>query len=135
MKKKMIIILLLVLSVFTILCGVFLYLKNIDNVKGCYFQKMYGSIGIVSSENYSIRIDMFCFDNEMDFLDDVSKLSFDNSNVSIVKVSYEEQKREENLVVYGVNFSIAIAENGRYDVTALNYFDDGKNVSYHYQVI
>lgn len=130
MKRRIIILSIFLLIGLVIGISIFEYSNRADKIRGSYFRKMYGSLGMVNEEDYSIRIDLFSFNNSAEFLDDVAKLSFDNQKVSIKGVSYEEQSREKDLVVYAVNFSVSIKENGRYDITTLNYQDGDKTISY-----
>lgn len=130
MKKKTIFFSIFVLIGIVIGLGVFSYFNQEDKMEGNYFRKMYGSIGMVNEQEYSITIDLFCFNDDVDFLNDIGKLTFDNNNISIKHVSYEEKNREKDLVVYSVCFSISAENNGRYDITTLHYQNDDKTISY-----
>lgn len=120
--KKIIVSIILLVVLSAIAIGVFGYYNNIDRIKGQFFRKMYGSIGIADGDSgYSLRIDLFCFNSDVGFLKDKGKLAFDNKKVEITNVDYEKQSSENNLDIYSVYLSISVAENGRFDVSNLVY--------------
>lgn len=120
-KRRVTFIAILISMVFVILVGMTIYYHNVDKVEGRFFRKMYGSIGVVNDNDYCINMELFCFNRGMECFDEPEKLSFDNRNVIIKDVSYEEQSRDKDLTIFSVGFNVSFANTGRQDVTSLIY--------------
>lgn len=148
-KKEIIITVLLVLVVALAICiGVLVYnnqptkdnntqkTSTSDKVKGVYFRKLYGSIGVLKSENTTndqstFRTEVYAFNSNTKFLDDISKLSFDNDNVLVKDVIVADHPEKDNdLTKYTVSFTVGFAKDGNYSVTNLVYEDGNKTVKY-----
>ncbi|MBR5713006.1 MAG: hypothetical protein IKX54_05360 [Lachnospiraceae bacterium] len=121
MKKKVII---LAAAFCAVIClGIFLYFHFFDRLETVCIQKMYGSIGIARDGQYSFRLTLFAFNEDVDFLNDAAGISFDNPDVKITSVSFSEQAKEKDLTSYSVSLSIKIDKEGKFDVKQLRYKD------------
>lgn len=149
-KKEIIITVLSVLVVALAICvGVLTYnnhqLKSTNDsenvstthkVKGVYFRKVYGSMGAIHcdddiSNKCTFKTEVYAFDSSVKFLNDISKLRFDNDNVYIAKVVVNDNPEKENdLTKYTVSFTVGFAKDGNYSVTNLVYEDGNKTVKY-----
>lgn len=149
-KKEIIITVLSVLVVALAICvGVLAYNNNqlkstndpekvstIHKVKGVYFRKVYGSMGAIHcdddiSNKCTFKTEVYAFDSNVKFLNDISKLRFDNDNVYIAKVVVNDNPEKENdLTKYTVSFTVGFAKDGNYSVTNLVYEDGNKTVKY-----
>lgn len=149
-KKEIIITVLSVLVVALAICvGVLTYnnhqLKSTNDsenvstthkVKGVYFRKIYGSMGAIHcdddiSNKCTFKTEVYAFDSSVKFLNDISKLRFDNDNVYIAKVVVNDNPEKENdLTKYTVSFTVGFAKDGNYSVTNLVYEDGNKTVKY-----
>lgn len=149
-KKEIIITVLSVLVVALAICvGVLAYnnhqLKSTNDpenvstthkVKGVYFRKIYGSMGAIHcdddiSNKCTFKTEVYAFDSSVKFLNDISKLRFDNDNVYIAKVVVNDNPEKENdLTKYTVSFTVGFAKDGNYSVTNLVYEDGNKTVKY-----
>lgn len=149
-KKEIIITVLSVLVVALAICvGVLAYnnhqLKSTNDsenvstthkVKGVYFRKVYGSMGAIHcdddiSNKCTFKTEVYAFDSNVKFLNDISKLRFDNDNVYIAKVVVNDNPEKENdLTKYTVSFTVGFAKDGNYSVTNLVYEDGNKTVKY-----
>lgn len=148
-KSKIIIGVLSVLVVALAICIVVLVYNNQptkDNntqktstshkVKGVYFRKLYGSIGVLKSENTTndqstFRTEVYAFNSNTKFLDDISKLSFDNDNVLVKDVIVADHPEKDNdLTKYVVSFKVGFSTEGKYTITNLVYKNGGKTVKY-----
>ena len=149
-KKEIIITVLSVLVVALAICvGVLAYnnhqLKSTNDsenvstthkVKGVYFRKVYGSMGAIHcdddiSNKCTFKTEVYAFDSSVKFLNDISKLRFDNDNVYIAKVVVNDNPEKENdLTKYTVSFTVGFAKDGNYSVTNLVYEDGNKTVKY-----
>lgn len=149
-KKEIIITVLSVLVVALAICvGVLAYnnhqLKSTNDpenvstthkVKGVYFRKVYGSMGAIHcdddiSNKCTFKTEVYAFDSSVKFLNDISKLRFDNDNVYIAKVVVNDNPEKENdLTKYTVSFTVGFAKDGKYSVTNLVYEDGNKTVKY-----
>lgn len=149
-KKEIIITVLSVLVVALAICvGVLAYNNNqlkstndpekvstIHKVKGVYFRKIYGSMGAIHcdddiSNKCTFKTEVYAFDSNVKFLNDISKLRFDNDNVYIAKVVVNDNPEKENdLTKYTVSFTVGFAKDGNYSVTNLVYEDGNKTVKY-----
>lgn len=149
-KKEIIITVLSVLVVALAICvGVLAYnnhqLKSTNDpenvstthkVKGVYFHKVYGSMGAIHcdddiSNKCTFKTEVYAFDSSVKFLNDISKLRFDNDNVYIAKVVVNDNPEKENdLTKYTVSFTVGFAKDGNYSVTNLVYEDGNKTVKY-----
>lgn len=148
-KSKIIIGVLSVLVVALAICIVVLVYNNqptkdnntqktstSDKVKGVYFRKLYGSIGVLKSENTTndqstFRTEVYAFNSNTKFLDDISKLSFDNDNVLVKDVIVADHPEKDNdLTKYVVSFKVGFSTEGKYTITNLVYKNDGKTVKY-----
>lgn len=149
-KKEIIITVLSVLVVALAICvGVLAYnnhqLKSTNDpenvstthkVKGVYFRKIYGSMGAIHcdddiSNKCTFKTEVYAFDSSVKFLNDISKLRFDNDNVYIAKVVVIDNPEKENdLTKYTVSFTVGFAKDGNYSVTNLVYEDGNKTVKY-----
>lgn len=149
-KKEIIITVLSVLVVALAICvGVLAYnnhqLKSTNDpenvstthkVKGVYFRKIYGSMGAIHcdddiSNKCTFKTEVYAFDSSVKFLNDISKLRFDNDNVYIAKVVVNDNTEKENdLTKYTVSFTVGFAKDGNYSVTNLVYEDGNKTVKY-----
>ncbi|QCT07300.1 hypothetical protein [Ruminococcus bovis] len=145
-KKEIIITVLSVLVVALAICVVVLaynnhQLKSTNNpekvstahkVKGVYFRKVYGSMGAIHGDGITnnkctFKTEVYAFDSNVKFLNDISKLRFDNDNVYIEKVVVNDNPEKENdLTKYTVSFTVGFAKDGNYSVKELVY-DDGNN--------
>lgn len=151
MKKKEIIITVLsvLVAALAICVGVLTYnnhqLKSTNDsenvstthkVKGVYFRKVYGSMGAIHcdddiSNKCTFKTEVYAFDSSVKFLNDISKLRFDNDNVYIAKVVVNDNPEKENdLTKYTVSFTVGFAKDGNYSVTNLVYEDGNKTVKY-----
>ena len=107
-----------------------------DKVKGVYFRKLYGSIGVLKSENTTndqstFRTEVYAFNSNRKFLDDISKLSFDNDNVLVKDVIVADHPEKDNdLTKYVVSFKVGFSTEGKYTITNLVYKNGGKTVKY-----
>lgn len=107
-----------------------------DKVKGVYFRKVYGSMGAIHcdddiSNKCTFKTEVYAFDSSVKFLNDISKLRFDNDNVYIAKVVVNDNPEKENdLTKYTVSFTVGFAKDGNYSVTNLVYEDGNKTVKY-----
>lgn len=107
-----------------------------DKVKGVYFRKLYGSIGVLKSENTTndqstFRTEVYAFNSNTKFLDDISKLSFDNDNVLVKDVIVADHPEKDNdLTKYVVSFKVGFSTEGKYTITNLVYKNGGKTVKY-----
>lgn len=130
MKKKFNIIALVLafVSFISVSIGIFKYNKNKEIIKGCFFRKMYGSVGIVEGDEYIINMNMFCFDSDIDFLKNIDFLSFDNPDVLIKSLDVTEQEKNGDLIVYNLDFRLSVNKDGQSNITALNY-NDGSNTA------
>ncbi len=130
MKKKLSIIALALafVSVISVSIGIYQYNKNKEIIKGCFFRKMYGSVGIVEGNEYLINMNMFCFDSNIDFLKKTDFLSFDNPDVFIKSLDITEQDKNGELIIYNLVFRLSVNKDGQSNITALNY-NDGTNIS------
>ena len=105
-------------------------------VKGVYFRKVYGSMGAIHcdddiSNKCTFKTEVYAFDSSVKFLNDISKLRFDNDNVYIAKVVVNDNPEKENdLTKYTVSFTVGFAKDGNYSVTNLVYEDGNKTVKY-----
>lgn len=104
-KSRVIVIFLCILLLAGIVFGVIGFLGNQDHTKGIFFRKMYGSVATLSNQE-SIQMQLFNFDENVDFLKDWKNLSFDNSAVKITDLSYKKQMQENNLTVYDVSIKV-----------------------------
>lgn len=149
-KKEIIITVLSVLVVALAICvGVLAYnnhqLKSTNDpenvstthkVKGVYFRKVYGSMGAIHcdddiSNKCTFKTEVYAFDSNVKFLNDISKLRFDNDNVYIAKVVVNDNPEKENdLTKYIVSFTVGFAKDGNYNVTNLVYEDGNSTVKY-----
>lgn len=149
-KKEIIITVLSVLVVALAICvGVLAYNNNqlkstndpenvstTHKVKGVYFRKVYGSMGAIHcdddiSNKCTFRTEVYAFDSNVKFLNDISKLRFDNDNVYIAKVVVNDNPEKENdLTKYIVSFTVGFAKDGNYNVTNLVYEDGNSTVKY-----
>ena len=149
-KKEIIISVLSVLVVALAICvGVLAYnnhqLKSTNDpenvstthkVKGVYFRKVYGSMGAIHcdddiSNKCTFKTEVYAFDSSVKFLNDISKLRFDNDNVYIAKVVVNDNPEKENdLTKYIVSFTVGFAKDGNYNVTNLVYEDGNSTVKY-----
>lgn len=148
-KSKIIIGVLSVLVVALAICIVVLVYNNqptkdnntqktstSDKVKGVYFRKLYGSIGVLKSENTTndqstFRTEVYAFNSNTKFLDDISKLSFDNDNVLVKDVIIADHPEKDNdLTKYVVSFKVGFSTEGKYTITNLVYKNGGKTVKY-----
>ncbi len=148
-KKEIIITVLSVLVVALAICiGVLFYnnqptkdnntqkTSTSDKVKGVYFRKVYGSMGAIHGEGITnnkctFKTQIYAFDSNVKFLNDISKLRFDNDNVYIAKVVVNDNPEKENdLTKYTVSFTVGFAKDGNYSVTNLVYEDGNKTVKY-----
>ena len=149
-KKEIIITVLSVLVVALAICvGVLAYNNNqlkstndsenvstTHKVKGVYFRKVYGSMGAIHcdddiSNKCTFKTEVYAFDSSVKFLNDISKLRFDNDNVYIAKVVVNDNPEKENdLTKYTVSFTVGFAKDGNYSVTNLVYEDGNKTVKY-----
>lgn len=149
-KKEIIITVLSVLVVALAICvGVLAYNNNqlkstndpekvstIHKVKGVYFRKVYGSMGAIHcdddiSNKCTFKTEVYAFDSNVKFLNDISKLRFDNDNVYIAKVVVNDNPEKENdLTKYTVSFTVGFAKDGNYSVTNLVYEDGNETVKY-----
>lgn len=148
-KSKIIIGVLSVLVVALAICIVVLVYNNQptkDNntqktstshkVKGVYFRKLYGSIGVLKSENTTndqstFRTEVYAFNSNTKFLDDISKLSFDNDNVLVKDVIVADHPEKDNdLTKYVVSFKVGFSTEGKYTITNLVYKNGEKTVKY-----
>lgn len=148
-KSKIIIGVLSVLVVALAICIVVLVYNNqptkdnntqktstSDKVKGVYFRKLYGSIGVLKSENTTndqstFRTEVYAFNSNTKFLDDISKLSFDNDNVLVKDVIVADHPEKDNdLTKYVVSFKVGFSTEGKYTITNLVYKNGGKTVKY-----
>ena len=149
-KKEIIITVLSVLVVALAICvGVLAYNNNqlkstndpenvstTHKVKGVYFRKVYGSMGAIHcdddiSNKCTFKTEVYAFDSNVKFLNDISKLRFDNDNVYIAKVVVNDNPEKENdLTKYTVSFTVGFAKDGNYSVTNLVYEDGNKTVKY-----
>lgn len=148
-KSKIIIGVLSVLVVALAICIVVLVYNNqptkdnntqktstSDKVKGVYFRKLYGSIGVLKSENTTndqstFRTEVYAFNSNTKFLDDISKLSFDNDNVLVKDVIVADHSEKDNdLTKYVVSFKVGFSTEGKYTITNLVYKNGGKTVKY-----
>lgn len=149
-KKEIIITVLSVLVVALAICvGVLAYnnhqLKSTNDpenvstthkVKGVYFRKVYGSMGAIHcdddiSNKCTFKTEVYAFDSSVKFLNDISKLRFDNDNVYIAKVVVNDNPEKENdLTKYTVSFTVGFAKDGNYSVTNLVYEDGNSTVKY-----
>lgn len=130
MKKKfsIIAVALSVVSVIAVSVGIISYNKNKDVIKGCFFRKMYGSIGIVEGDEYIINMNMFCFDSDIDFLKDVNSLCFDDPDISIKSIDITEQDKKGDLTIYNLSMRLSVNKDGQSNITVLSY-TDGVNYS------
>ena len=101
--------------------GIYEYNRNKDDIKGCFFRKMYGSIGVVGGDECIVNMNMFCFGSDIEFLKDTASVSFDNPDVSIKSVDITEQDKEGDLTVYNLNFRLSVSKEGQSDISALTY--------------
>lgn len=149
-KKEIIITVLSVLVVALAICvGVLAYnnhqLKSTNDpenvstthkVKGVYFRKVYGSMGAIHcdddiSNKCTFKTEVYAFDSSVKFLNDISKLRFDNDNVYIAKVVVNDNPEKENgLTKYTVSFTVGFSTEGKYTITNLVYKNGGKTVKY-----
>lgn len=149
-KKEIIITVLSVLVVALAICvGVLAYNNNqlkstndpenvstTHKVKGVYFRKVYGSMGAIHcdddiSNKCTFKTEVYAFDSNVKFLNDISKLRFDNDNVYIAKVVVNDNPEKENdLTKYIVSFTVGFAKDGNYNVTNLVYEDGNSTVKY-----
>lgn len=149
-KKEIIITVLSVLVVALAICvGVLAYNNNqlkstndpenvstTHKVKGVYFRKVYGSMGAIHcdddiSNKCTFKTEVYAFNSSVKFLNDISKLRFDNDNVYIAKVVVNDNPEKENdLTKYTVSFTVGFAKDGNYSVTNLVYEDGNKTVKY-----
>ena len=149
-KKEIIITVLSVLVVALAICvGVLAYnnhqLKSTNDpektstthkVKGIYFRKVYGSMGAIHGEGVTnnkctFKTEVYAFDSNIKFLNDISKLRFDNDNVYIAKIVVNDNPEKENdLTKYTVSFTVGFAKDGNYNVTNLVYEDCNSTVKY-----
>lgn len=149
-KKEIIITVLSVLVVALAICvGVLAYnnhqLKSTNNpetvstthnAKGVYFRKVYGSMGAIHGDGITnnkctFKTQVYAFDSNVKFLNDISKLRFDNDNVYIAKVVVNDNPEKENdLTKYTVTFTVGFAKDGNYSVKELVYEDGNNTVKY-----
>lgn len=114
----------LVLSAALIITGIVLLAKR-DKTKGNFFRRMYGSVGFLDNSESSLSIELFNFGNEdISFLDEPEKLSFDNPKIKLIKLSYEPEHEEKNLRIYQVNFDLRTESGGDFRLTTLRYAGD-----------
>ncbi len=97
-----------VASIIVISIGIILYNQNKDIIKGCYFRKMYGSIGIVAGDEYIINMNVFCFDSDIDFMKNVNDLCFDNPDVSIKSIDITGQDQKDDLIIYNLSMRLSV---------------------------
>lgn len=126
--KKIFFTIAILLSVSFVAIGIIKYDNSSEKIEGCYFRKMYGSIGIVEGDEYIINMNMFCFNSDIDFLNDIRNLCFDNSEVSIKSLDITEHYRENDLIIYNLSFRISVKNDGQSNVTALSY-TNGNNIT------
>ena len=83
------------------------------------------------SNKCTFKTEVYAFDSSVKFLNDISKLRFDNDNVYIAKVVVNDNPEKENdLTKYTVSFTVGFAKDGNYSVTNLVYEDGNKTVKY-----
>lgn len=111
-----------------IVVGIIAFHTSRDVVEGCFFRKMYGSIGIANEDDYSMHMNLFSFNEDVSFLDDKANLTFDNSNVEIVDLSYEIQNIDNDLTVYSVLVTIRMQKVGQHEVTSLMYTGEDSEI-------
>lgn len=123
MKKQLKILFLVSISVLctAIVVWAIVFHTSRDRIEGCYFRKMYGSIGVANEEDYALQLNLFSFDDDVPFLHDHGHLLFDNANVKIVDLSYDIQKVDNDLTVYSALVTIKMQEVGQHEVTSLIY--------------
>lgn len=119
-----------VASVIVISIGIILYNQDKDIIKGCFFRKMYGSIGIVEGDEYIINMNMFCFDSDIDFMKNVNDLCFDNPDVSIKSIDITEQDQNGDLIIYDLSMRLSVNKDGQSNITTLMYSDGSNNATY-----
>ena len=119
-----------VASIIVISIGIILYNQNKDIIKGCFFRKMYGSIGIVEGDEYIINMNMFCFDSDIDFMKNVNDLSFDNPDVLIKSIDITEQDQKGDLIIYNLSMRLSVNKDGQSNITTLMYSDGSNNSTY-----
>lgn len=130
MKKqvKIAFIILIPILCVAILAGTIAFYSNKDVIEGCFFKKMYGSIGITDDDNYAMAMVLYNFNSDVSFLDDKENIAFDNSNVKIEDISYKVQNVDGDLTVYDVTVNIEMKMVGQHDVTSLVYNGEEKEV-------
>ena len=148
-KSKIIIGVLSVLVVALAICiGVLIYnnqsakdnntqkTSTAHKVKGVYFRKLYGSIGVLQSDDNTnnqttFKTEVYAFNSNTKFLKDIGKLSFDNDNVLVKDVIVADHPEKDNdLTKYVVSFKVGFSTEGKYTITNLVYKNNGKTVKY-----
>lgn len=128
MKKQFKLFFVVITSVLcaAIVIGAIIFHTSRDRIEGCFFRKMYGSIGVANEDDYAMQLNLFCFDEDVPFLQDHAHLMFDNPNVKIVDLSYDVQKVDNDLTVYSVLVTIRMQEVGQHEVTSLIYIGNSE---------
>ena len=119
-----------VASIIVISIGIILYNQNKDIIKGCYFRKMYGSIGIVAGDEYIINMNVFCFDSDIDFMKNVNDLCFDNPDVSIKSIDITVHDQKGDLIIYNLCMRLSVDKDGQSNITTLMYSDGSTSSTY-----
>lgn len=113
-----------------IMTGLIIYDNLRDKTNGCFFRRVYGSIGCFDDSSIIVNYEMFNFsETDMSFLDNKDKLSFNDSSITIEAVSYEKNNKEKNLETYTVSFNISIKEKRNANIKKLIYGTE-KNAEY-----
>ena len=79
--------------------------NHFESLSGTFFQKTYGSIGMINSNTEKIYLEVYCFNEE---LKDDYVYEVDNANVKVTGSSFEEIYKENELIVYSLALNVKI---------------------------